>query len=29
VQVHAGRVTHAYLARDTQRNLTPLEAALA
>jgi alanine dehydrogenase len=29
VQVHAGRVTHAYLARDTQRSLTPLEAALA
>jgi len=29
VQVHAGRVTHAYLARDTQRSLTPLEAVLA
>jgi len=29
VQLRAGCVTHAYLARDTQRSLTPLEAALA
>jgi alanine dehydrogenase len=29
VQVHAGRLTHAHLARDTRRTLTPLEDALA
>ena len=29
VKVHAGRLTHAHLARDTRRALTPLEAALA
>jgi len=29
VQVHAGAVTHAHLARDTRRALKPLEAALA
>ena len=29
LQVHAGRLTHAHLARDTRRALTPLEDALA
>ncbi len=29
VQVHAGAVTHAYLARDTRRALKPIEEALA
>ncbi len=29
VQVHAGRLTHAHLARDTRRVLTPLEDTIA